>query len=166
MLGKDTLQKMSDKQNKVRSFLNTISQLESSGGKNTNHAMMESGIHKGQTAIGRYGMMPNTVNEVLVRMKRKGMTSPELQELEGLDPDSLKENLEANPELENQIAEVLADKVLNRQQDEGKAAYTWFQGHNMTPEKIDTLPYKEHEYVKRYNAIKKMTNDEESNDER
>jgi hypothetical protein len=145
------------KNNKVKSFLNTISQIESSGGKNYNHDLIQKGIHTGDRAIGRYGLMPNTVNEVLNRMRTAGTITPELKKLKNLDHESLKSSLETNPELEDKIAETLADRVLTRQGDEDKAAYSWHQGHNMTPEQVDNSPYKEHDYVKKYNEYKKLT---------
>ena len=58
---------MSDKAKQVKSFLKNISQIESRGGEDMNHPEIKSGIHKGTKAIGRYGLMPNTVGEVLNR---------------------------------------------------------------------------------------------------
>lgn len=148
-----------DKKNKIKTFLKNISQVESSGGTNYNHDLIQKGIHKGHKAIGRYGLMPNTVKEVLVRMKRKGTLTPDLQKLNSLDAVTLKDTLEKNPELEDQIAETLADKVLERQQDEDKAAYSWHQGHNLSPDKIEANKYKDHDYVKKYNTYKKIAGD-------
>lgn len=148
-----------DKKIKIKTFLKNISQVESSGGKNFNHSEIKTGIHKGHKAIGRYGLMPNTVKEVLVRMKRKGVLTPELKKLNDLDEVTLKETLESNPNLEDQIAETLADKVLSKQQDEEKAAYSWNQGHNLDSDRIDEMQYKDHEYVKKYNTYKKLMGD-------
>jgi hypothetical protein len=147
--------KMGDKKQQIKSFLKNISQVESSGGTNYNHQLIQKGIHKGHKAIGRYGLMPNTVVEVLNRMKMNGTLTPELQQLKGLDADTLKQTLETKPELEDQIAENLADRVLERQQDEDKAAYSWHQGHNLSPDRINQKKYQEHDYVKKYNEYKK-----------
>lgn len=154
-------------ENRTKGFLKAIQQIESSGGTNFKHPTMQAGIHKGQTAIGRYGLMPNTVNEVLVRMKRNGIITPELQQLEGLDPDTMKQTLEMNPGMEDQIAEVLANKVLDRQGDEEKAAYSWNQGHNLPPERVDQSGYQDSDYVKRFNSVRKLitNNSEEPTDE-
>lgn len=160
ILDKDIEFKMSDKRNKVKSFLKTISKVESSGGKNFKHPTMKAGIHKGNAAIGRYGLMPNTVNEVLNRLKRAGSLTPDLEKLKELDAASLKSHLETNPHVEDQIAEALAQKVLDRQQDEEKAAYSWNQGHNLSPERIAGSSYQKADYVKRYNEYKKLEGDE------
>lgn len=156
----EDIQKMSDSVNRNKRFLKTISQIESSGGKNYNHDLIQKGIHTGHKAIGRYGLMPNTVNEVLNRMRMTGTLTPELKQLQQLDPQTLKATLESNPELEDQIAESLAERVLNRQQDEEKAAYSWHQGHNLTPDAISQKPYQEHDYVKKYNEYKKLMGDD------
>lgn len=153
--------KMSDKNPKIKSFLNNISQIESSGGKNYNHDLIQKGIHTGHKAIGRYGLMPNTVNETLNRMRMSGTITPELAELNKLDPQTMKATLESNPGLEDQIAEALANRVLERQQDEEKAAFSWHQGHNLTPEQIDAKKYQEHDYVKKYNEYKKLMEDKD-----
>lgn len=148
--------KMDDQENPTKKFLQNIAEVESSGGQNFNHAEMKAGIHAGDRAIGRYGLMPNTVGEVLNRMRIKGTLTPELQELQQMDGATLKDVLEQNPDIEDKIAETLADRVLSRQQDEEKAAYSWNQGHNLRPEQIDQVPYKDSDYVRKYNSYKKI----------
>lgn len=147
---------------KVAQFLDAISNIESSGGKNFKHPTMESGIHEGETAIGRYGLMPNTVNEVLNRMRMNGTLTDDLSQLKDLDPDTLKQTLESRPDLEHKIAKTLASKVLQKQQDEEKAAFSWNKGHNLTPERINQMPYKDSDYVKKYNTYKKMSKGDKS----
>lgn len=143
---------MSEKKNQIKKFLNNISQIESSGGKNQNHPEIKSGIHQGDKAIGRYGLMPNTVSEVLNRMKSAGTLTPEMEELQKLDSKKLKEKMESNPELQDKVAESLADRVLTRQGDEEKAAYSWHKGHNLNPEKVKE-DYENSDYVKKYKKL-------------
>lgn len=152
---------MADNQKKIKSFLNNISQIESSGGTNFNHPTINTGIHAGQTAIGRYGLMPNTVSEVLNRMRLNGTLTPELQQLQQLDPDTLKSTLEKNPNLEDQIAGTLANKVLTQQPNEEEAAYSWHQGHNLKPEAIEQKDYQNSDYVKKYDMYKKLQGDDD-----
>jgi hypothetical protein len=148
---------MSDKKQKRSSFLKTIKQIESGNGENYNHNLIQKGIHEGHKAIGGYGLMPNTVSEILNRKRLNHTLTPELDRLNELDPVTLKSVLEENPNLEEQIAEGLADHVLDRQGgDEEKAAYSWLNGHNLTPKAIATKPYKNSDYVKKYNTYKKM----------
>lgn len=147
-------EEMADPRERVRAFLKNISKVESSGGKDFSHDEMKTGIHKGTSAIGRYGLMPNTVNEVLNRMRLKGTLTPELQSLKDSDPQLMKQFLETNPQVEDQIAEELAQRVLERQQDEDMAAFSWNQGHNLTPDRITQMPYQEHDYVKKFKMYK------------
>lgn len=153
-------EEMSEEEQRLEQFLKAIAQLESSGGKNFNHETMEHGIHEGHTAAGRYGLMPNTVNEVLNRMSMKGTLTPELAELRKLEPDQIKETLETNPDLEHQIARSLGKRVLERQGDETKAAFSWNQGHNLTPDRIEEMGYQDHDYVKKFNKIRGMMGSE------
>jgi hypothetical protein len=158
----ELINKMNDgRKQQIRSFLNNISQIESSGGKNFNHSVVKTGIHAEHKAIGRYGLMPNTIAETLNRMRISGTLTPELKELNKLDTQTLKSTLENNPELEDQIAEALASRVLDRQKDEEMAAYSWNQGHNLSPNDITQASYKDHDYVKKYNTYKKLSTGEE-----
>jgi len=142
---------------KITNFLNTLAMIESSGGKNFNHPTIESGIHEGHQAVGTYGLMPNTVNEVVNRMQSEGKGFPNLTKLVGREPQQIKAAIEQNPQDEQRLAEYLAKHVLAKQQgDEEKAAYSWFQGHNMTPERIEQQGYKDHDYVKKYNEFKNL----------
>lgn len=138
----------------ISKFLKAVGQVESSGGTNFNHKRMDSGIHKGHRAAGTYGFMPNTVNEVLNMMRQNGQLTPELESLRSLPPEAISESIESNPEHENQIARYLAKFVLDKQQDPEKAAYSWNQGHNLSPESIEERNYKEHDYVKKYNKYR------------
>lgn len=148
--------KMSDRQKQVKTFLRNISNVESSGGTNFNHPEVQSGLQEGDRAIGRYGLMPNTVYETINRMRLNGTATPEVMKLNELDPENLKATLESNPNLEDQLAESLANRVLDRQGDEGKAAYSWHQGHNLTPEQVEQNGYQDNPYVKKFNDYKQI----------
>lgn len=136
-------------------MLDTISQIESSGGKNFNHPEVKSGMHAGTRAIGHYGLMPNTVQEIANRKRMAGELTPELAEIAKLPPDQMKQTLETNPELEKAFARKLASEVLKKQPNEEMAAYSWFQGHNKTPEQVQQENYQDHEYVKKYRDFRK-----------
>lgn len=141
--------------NQIKAFLDRISLIESSGGKDFSHREMTSGLHKGTSAIGRFGLMPKTVDEIISRSKQQNKLTPQLKALSKLDPEKKKELLEKNPDLEYQLAEQLASHVLSKQQgDEEKAAYSWLYGHNLTPDKIQKRGYMEDPYVQKYKKLK------------
>lgn len=133
----------------VDGFLSTISKIESNGGTNFNHQPITSGPQKGQTAIGTYGLLPNTVDEVATRSGDKS-----LKPLLDMSGDEKKSFLESNPQIENKVARTLASYVLNRQGgDEQKAAYSWLNGHNLTPDQITQRDYQSSPYVQKYQKL-------------
>lgn len=132
-------------------------QLESSGGQNTQHEPMESGIQAGTTAIGKYGLMPNTVKELVNRRRVRGTSTPELQDLGQMPPDKMKEYIEANPQLEEELANELATKVITRQQgDPERAAYSWKQGDNLKPDEISDDQLNANPYVQKFRRLNEM----------
>ena len=134
---------------KIDKFLEKIGQLESSGGTNFDHKEIKSGIQRNTKAIGTFGLMPNTVKEIVKRTDSK-----DLNFLLKMNPDEKKELLESNPDLEYKLARQLASHVLEKQEgDEEKAAYSWFQGHNLSPERIEKKDYKNHPYVTKFRKL-------------
>lgn len=138
-----------DPEDDVQQFLNRIGQLESSGGQNFNHQPMQTGIQSGTTAMGTYGLMPNTVQEIIHRAP-----TSELNSIAALSPDQMKQTIESDPELEQNIAHLLAQRVLRNQGDDEKAAYAWHMGHNLTPEQVEERGYQDNPYVREYRKIK------------
>ena len=121
----------------IDDFLNRIAQLESSGGENTDHPEVKSGLQKGSTAIGTYGLMPNTIREILNRKRLANQLQPADQELMKMNDDQIREKVSSDPDLEKALAQQLATHVLQRQKgDEDRAAYSWNMGHNLSPQRI------------------------------
>lgn len=138
--------------NNLKKFLEIIKAAESSSGKDTNHDVMESGIHEGQSAYGSYGLMPNTIQELVNRKRLEQPLDDEYKKIYKEDPDYVKAVLYANPQLEERLASQLAEKLKNSSQTEEEMAYKWNMGHNLKnipEEKIQTSPY-----VKKYQKIK------------
>jgi hypothetical protein len=130
-------QLMNPEPNPRDNFLKVISQIESSGGQNTNHPVSTAPIQAGQHAFGQYGLMPNTVDEM---MKRSGTRGPA-----SIVPGS---------QAEDQMAAQLADRVLNRFQDPNMAAYAWNHGHNLTPDQVKARDYMNDPYVQKFQKIR------------
>jgi len=139
----------------VEKFLNVIAEIESSGGQNFDHPEIKEGIHQGHRAAGRYGLMPNTVQELTKRAERRGQATDAMRSIASIeDPVVMKQALEENPEIEQTYARQLAEKVLRRQGDPEKAAYTWFSGHNLSPDEVAKRNYLESDYVKKFQALR------------
>lgn len=142
-----------NKNKNINNFLKAISLNESSGGKNTNHKKMMQGIHTGDKALGQYGLMPNTIKEMAVRM---GKDHP-MSKYAKMDNNTITQSIKENPDHENQIANFLANHLYNKfGGDENKMAYSWFQGHNLTNNHFNTSHknYMNHDYVQKYNKHK------------
>lgn len=128
-------------------FLNYISQIESSGGKNTNHPVVNSGVNAGDRAVGQYGLMPNTIKDTV----KRGVASGELpQEMSQVDPSQMDQSTE------QQIAGALAHRVLNKYQDPNMAAYAWNQGTSLSPDQIKGRDFMNSDYVQKFNKVRKM----------
>jgi hypothetical protein len=142
-----------NKNKNIDNFLKAISLNESSGGKNTKHKKMKQGIHAGDSAVGQYGLMPNTIKEMAIRM---GSDSPMAQYAK-MDNKKIAQSIKENPDHENQIANFMANHLHDKfNGDENKMAYSWFQGHNLTDNHFNTShkDYQNHNYVKKYQKNK------------
>lgn len=139
-------------------FLETISQLESSGRKDVEHPILSTGIHKGTSAIGEFGLMPSTIREIAKRIKNKdeslGLSpvfsgDPELERYadDKVSDDELTNTVKSNPELARRTAKYLKEYLKNKHlSNEDKMAYGWFMGHNIpsseiTEDKLESSPY-------------------------
>jgi hypothetical protein len=96
-------------------FLNLMSMIESSGGKNLNHKPITKGIQAGTVAQGQYGLMPNTIDEMQRRAAAKG---------------------EDIPQSDEEVANAVADHIAAKTDDPRKQAYMWQYGHNLDPNKL------------------------------
>lgn len=133
-----------------KKFLEAIAKIESSGGKDFSHDVMSKGIHQGQAAIGRYGLMPNTVDE-LIASEKINLPIEQQRMIKNLSPEQKKQLLESNPDMEAAIAESMARKVgANYGEDPDKMAYSWNQGHNIKPDDPRMLGLDSNEYVNKF----------------
>ena len=100
--------------------LNSIKLVESRGCQNIKHKVMKKGIHKGQAAIGCYGLMPKTVKHVY-----RGIAD-ESEVLESItNPNAFKSILD----FDYAIASMLYDKLDKRYQgNTKKIIYSWLNG--------------------------------------
>jgi hypothetical protein len=119
-------------------FLWTVQHLESNDGKNTHHKLITNGASKGQTAIGRYGLLPKTAKEMVTRMMRNKKAPEYLHILPSLNDKEVPQFFKANPQAELEVARAAARHVLGRQKgDYARAGYAWLYGHNLFPKDIN-----------------------------
>jgi hypothetical protein len=138
-------------------FLWNVEQIESTGGKNVKHKPIQSGRFKGSRAIGKWGLLKPTVDEIVGRMQRSGTMKPEFAELPQMSRDKLEAHLKANPKVELNLARQLAQHVTNRQGGNyKKAAFAWLHGHNMHPTDISNDQLVHSDYVSKFNQLDKL----------
>jgi len=106
-------------------MLRTIAQVESSGGKNTNHEQITGGMHDQQRAYGSYGLMPITIKETVAR-------DPALKEhrsLVQMDHKQLHEYMAKNPTLEHAVAKSHLQRLRGHFGDDPVSlSFAWLNG--------------------------------------
>lgn len=134
-----------------KKMLNTISQVESNGGKNENHKEL-GGMHHGESAFGKYGLTPVVIRETIHMnpdLNRKYRKATKLQ------GDDLHRFMEDNPGLEDAVA----DKHLARLehhfgQDPSRIGYAWLEGISGTYKaQKDKKDIGQHWHVKKINQV-------------
>lgn len=138
-------------------FLWNIKQIESSGGKNTNHKPIASGKFKGSRAVGQWGLLQPTIKELVGRMRAQGKSQPEYEKLVPMSRDQLQQHFQENPEIELNLARTLAAHVMKRQGGNiHRAAYSWLHGHNLHPSDINREKLGASDYVNKFRAMDQM----------
>lgn len=136
-----------------------LRELESSGGINKDHKKITYGIHEGHTAVGEFGLMPNTAREVVKLKKNKDSLDKILL---GLPEDDLDEFFAANPKKYTEIVDLLINVVGERAQwDIPTAATMWRWGHNLQKERAQEILIKNPKYLNRIKAILNSMNTKE-----
>jgi hypothetical protein len=141
-------------QSKKERFKRLIKFLETSGGKNLNHETLSSGINKGETAGGAYGMVPSSAKDFIKQAQNRNFILPEgTEEILQMPANEVTEKLNKNRNLDEALADVAADVILNKTSgNEEKAAYGWRTGHNRNFKVLQD--YLQHPYVKKYKELK------------
>lgn len=107
-------------------MLRTIASVESSKGKNQEHKPASQGIHGGEAAYGKYGLMPNTIRETIKLNRDLQGKHKKALSLKG---DDLHHYMEDNPGLEDDIASRHLKRLEHHfGQDPEKIGYSWLNG--------------------------------------
>jgi ribosomal protein L12E/L44/L45/RPP1/RPP2 len=139
--------------------LYALAQVESSGGKKyDDHDTMTHGMHKGQTAAGPWGHMPNTVAYTL---KISPKLAKKYQDISKLTRDvkgnhqKISEAVNQNPQLALDLAKTLFGHLKRLHgNDLDKVVHSWHHGINGTNKLIQRNPasIKDTEYVKKFHS--------------
>lgn len=147
--------------------LEAISGLESSFGKDTEHEPVEEGLQSGSTAVGRFGLMPNTIRDVSKKIGNRETDLgnavgpetdlPDVSELQDLSDEEITERIKANPVLENKIARLLyLEGVTKRGNNPDLNAYAWQYGNNIQPDQVDPRVVEQSSRIQRFRKLKSL----------
>lgn len=112
-------------------MLGAIGKIESSGGKNIKHETMNSGIHKGHTAGGIFGMMPHSAAFILKKDPDLAEKYPELAEAaKDVNKNHMKftEALNNDPTLAADFALSMYNRNKGKTKSKHQLAYSWYNG--------------------------------------
>lgn len=107
-------------------YLGGIAMTESSDGKNLNHDTMSKGMHKGQTAGGMFGMMPNTALETLKLNPELARQYPELTK--DLAPEAFTDRFNTDPEAAADFAKANYERNKAKTGSDEGAVYAQYNG--------------------------------------
>jgi len=132
-------------------MLNAIKQVESSGGKNTQHEAIPGKMHHGEHAQGEFGLTPVIIRETIKMDPNLKRIHAKAANLHGQD---MEHYLQDNPGLEQGIAERHLRRLEHHfGQDPAKIAYAWLNGISGTNKAL-----KNHEDINNHWHVKKVNN--------
>lgn len=137
--------------------LKYIEMIESSGGKNTKHKLVTSGLNAGTKAIGKYGLMPLQVLETIRKEPKLAEKYPDFVNYHHVrDQNKIAQKFKEDPNFENEIANTHWQKLHSKfDGNESKMAHAWLNGIQGTIDaSLDQIS--NHDYVKKYKKYKKM----------
>lgn len=151
----------------VDEFLRGIAKNESSNQFNVTHQPVLTSFHKGDQAVGKYGIMPLTVADLMA--KREVGQAPEeeqlpvgMDQISSLNPKSgryhdnaryMADQLRRSPEGQEILARQYATLLLQKYGgDQDRAAYAWTMGpnRNITPQMMDNPDSAGGDYVRKF----------------
>lgn len=145
-------------------FLAPISFLESSGGKNMSHSTVQGGLHAGDSALGKFALMPKTVQNVASMLTHKGSVlrnklgpayqDPEVAAFRTMPEDQISTKLKNNMPLQRRIARYLATHLdAIHGGDPYRSAYGWRFGSNKPSHSINQKDLDDSGYVKKFKTL-------------
>jgi hypothetical protein len=150
---KDVVNSLKDK----NPVLWSIAQVESSGGENLDHKTLDSGMHKGQTAGGAWGIMPKTAAYIFKLSKNLRDKYPDLVEhLSDVSKNhkEITKKLNEDPEASHDVAKALLNHIKSIHGDDlDKVIHSWHYGINGTNNAVkDKKDLSSDEYVKKISS--------------
>lgn len=150
-------------------FRDAISQVESSGGINTDHLRKSTGIHKGDKAFGDIGLMPNTAKMYAQTLINQGDKTPELRAIieAPQGSDIVNSILEKTPDLYDNLKDVHFNNLLDKSKGDAlKAAHAHYYGEayaknrGISDDKFNPLLHDKDGYLTKFMRVYQGKEDE------
>ncbi len=112
-------------------LLGAIAQVESGGGRNFNHAMLATGMHRGHRAGGMWGMMPRTAAEQLKLNPGLAKKYPDLvKAAKDIDTNhaTFTDRFNSDPHAASDFAVSLYEHNKKNTDNDEQLAYSWYHG--------------------------------------
>lgn len=139
--------------NDVENFKKLMGMLESTNRDDVVHRTVATGPQAGTTAIGKYGQMPNTIENLASRNVRDDQATPLDMLLKGATPDQITQIMKDNPAKQQDYASQLSEDVLDKSNNDVPAAAAgWLYGHNLSADQMREKLKKDPEYKDRINS--------------
>lgn len=127
----------------LKALKTLIDAMESSGGQDTDHKMITSGIHRNTAAVGSSGIMPETARLIAKRNIRDNKAT----ELDRVIADSpvngIPQILQDNPDKYQEYRDALIEQVNASSKGDPVDAYTrWLHGQAISNARINVLQEK------------------------
>lgn len=115
--------------------LNAIAQVESSGGLNTQHKEVKSGLNRGDTAVGRFAMMPKTIKDLVNKDHTLRATYSHIADMSG---EQMASHFKENPGIEKEIAGRNYDRISHSlgTKDLSVISHSWLNGVEGTKKQL------------------------------
>ena len=120
--------------------LEAISIVESRNNSKAKHSIVKKGVQKGHYALGKFGLMPNTIKDIIKKDRLLSLTHSYVLKYNQIQLKTLIEN---DIRFEYEIASKLYDRLQKKYKTLDKISYSWLNGS------VKNTSVKNHWYVKR-----------------
>lgn len=128
--------------------------MESSDNPYVRHPAAVKSVNAGDTAVGQYGLMPNTVKELANRAQMSEEDIPSDEIVRRSSSSQISDMIQNNPELMKLYVDRLSKRVMKKSQDNPETAYLrWLYGHNLSDARVESIKKKDPKTLERIKRV-------------
>jgi hypothetical protein len=131
----------------LEAYKQAIAAIESNNGQNVNHPVVNYGLNKGMHAIGTYGLMPITIDELAKKNNN-------YSHLVSMNPSEKEAYLLAHPEAQDALFSQQINQLAAKPgSTPANIAYRWNKGTSLNPNNINPEMLEKNDYVNKFNKL-------------